>query len=144
MTILSVKNQLITHFLSNDVFEFSKHWTQIELDKEVVGFREDLIRSACQELEDLKIIQKLKAEDSMKEIWILVKPINTMVQSVTVGPLVSTLLADIINSYNKIEKISAETDKTNLQEGDLLRLVEIIGNLEQMCRDLAKEEGQKE
>lgn len=130
MTILTVKNQLVTHFLQHDTFDFSRHALDIEFDKEVVGFREEMVHAACVELEQLGLIKKVVSDSREKQIWVLVQPLVAAQQSVVLGPLVSEIIGNVINHYNEIEELDERCDKTKISELDILRLVQIIQNYE--------------
>lgn len=135
MTILTVKNALLTHFLSHDTFDFSRHAMEIPFDKDVSGFREDMIRAAFDEIEKLGIAKKMTAEDTAKDIWVLVQPLTAYQQQVTVGPLVASIIGDVINHYNEVDQLDGRCDKSQIDEGDILRLVQIIQNYESMLED---------
>lgn len=141
MTILAVKNQLITHFLSNDTFEFSRHALEIEFDKDLIGFREEMIRAAMAELETLGLIKKLSNHE--REIWVLAQPLNAFNQQVTIGPLVAEIIANTINFYNESENIEVQCDKTKIDEEDIMRLVSIVEGYEEFMNE-AKNQADKQ
>ena len=143
MTILAVKNQLVTYFLSNDTFEFGKNQLDIEFDKPSIDFREDLTRLALAELEISGIVKKI-THPAEREIWVLVQPIHSFIQNVQVGPLVSSIIADTINHYNELQGIDMECNKTHIEEQDILRLIGIIQMLGDFAEEESDEEGEKQ
>lgn len=125
MTILGVKNQLITHFLQKDTFEFKKHdLISVQFDKETADFREELTELALADLEQLNIVRKVVNDD--RTMWVLIQPIHSFQQQVTVGPLVAEVMANTINFVNEMEHVDLLCDKTKIDEGDILRLVKIV------------------
>lgn len=148
MTILSVKNQLLTHFMQHDVFDFSKHSLEIKFDKEVAAFREQMVTAACEELEKLGLVRKMQDQDSLRIIWVLVQPLSAYQQQVIINPLTANMVALAVNHYNEIEQLDGRCDMSKIDELDILRLVQIIGNLEEdlekRTSNLEKEEEDEE
>jgi hypothetical protein len=122
MTILEVKNQLITHFLSQDTFEFNRHQLMVTFDKETADFREGLLKAALAELEALAVVKRMVVDE--REVWVLVQPMTQcFMQQVTIGPLVAEVIANTVNFIREAEGIDTLCDKTKIGELDLLFLV---------------------
>ncbi len=132
MTLLQVKNQLITLFFSQDSFEFKRDQLKVEFDKDSADFREPLLREALTDLEKLGIVKKMvvgEEPDLKRESWILAQPLFTFNQSVTVSSLAASVVADTINQIADIFELNLSCDKTQLTEQDLLKLCAIIDHL---------------
>lgn len=140
MTLLQVKNQLITFFFGHHTFEFKKHQLEIEFDKESADFRAPLIQEALADLEKLGIVRKMvvNKDDALaeRESWILTQPIHSFTQNVMIGPLVAERVANAINFVNGMEGIDIVCDKMKLDERDIFRLVDIV---EEMIEEVAED-----
>lgn len=136
MTILTIKNQLLTHFMSHDTFDFSRHALELEFDKELAGFREQMVTAACEELEKMGLVKKMLANDSAKEIWVLVQPLAAFQQQVIISPITANMVALTVNHHNEMDEIEGRCDMTKIDEADILRLVQIVGDLEEFMAEV--------
>lgn len=140
MSILQVKNQLVSFFFSHDVFEFEKHQIEVTFDKETADFREQILAAALGELETVGIVKKMVMDG--RTAWILTQPIHSFTQQVTVGPMVADQIASAINFMNEMEEIDILCDKTKIDEQDLLRLVSIVNDFVEEGMDEDNDEKQ--
>lgn len=130
MTVLDTKNQLFNHFLSKDVFDFSKDSLDLGFTKELVGHREPLVRVALEDFEKSGFVKKLVSDDTGKEIWILSKPISEQVQKVEISSITAMIIGDVVNIYNEQQNIPYRCDKAQIGEQDILRVLQIFDTLE--------------
>lgn len=124
MTILGVKNQLVSHFLSHDTYDLTRHAFEVVYDKHTADFREEMTIAALANLEQAGFVKKLTKED--KSIWVLVQPMNAHVQQVAVRPIIAEMIANAVNFHNDLDNIDYQVDKTKIDEGALARLIQII------------------
>lgn len=127
MTLLEVKNQLVTHFFEHDTFEFKKHQLTAVFDKETVDFREAMYGLALEELTATGWVKKVTTQE--REAWVLTRPIHHFVQHVEIGPVAAEAIATLINDVNQAQGLDVFCDKTKVTETDVLRLVEIVGEV---------------
>lgn len=127
MTILQVKNQLISHFFSNDTFEFEKHQLMVEFEKDVASFRAEMLKAALTELEQVGVVKKMAIEG--REMWVLTQSMHSFNQQVVISPICAELIANTVNAVNEIQNIDVECDKTKIDEQDLMRLVQIVEDM---------------
>ena len=133
MTILDVKNQLVTHFLKHDTFDLTKHAFEVTYDKETADFREELTREALSQLETQGFAKKLSREG--KDIWVLLQPIGSYVQQVSISPIIADMMASIVNFHNELDEIDYVVDKTKVDEGVIARLLNIISEYDDMMME---------
>lgn len=124
MSIIEIKNQLISHFYENDSFDMSTDAEKINLDDNLISVREEVISSVLNELEIMGMIKKVAW--MTKSIWLLTQSFETFNQSVILNATSSEIIADTINSFRHANEISGDTcDKTKISETDILNLVNI-------------------
>lgn len=124
MTLLEVKNQLVTHFLSHDTFDPVKHAFDVTYDKEVADFREQMTATALAELEAAGFIRRFDSGD--KSLWVLTQPIASFPQQVTLSPITCNMIASIVNFHNDLEEIDYVVDQTKIDESAIGRLIQIV------------------
>ena len=124
MTLLQVKNQLVSFFLSHDSFEFVKDQLEFTFEKDSIDMRETMLRACLNDFETLGLVKRLVFQD--RDIWVLVQPIHAYIQKVEIGPMVAEALANSINYVNEMQGIEGHCDKLKLVEDDILRLIGIV------------------
>lgn len=124
MTVLGVKNQLVTHFLTHDTFDPERHAFEVTYDKETADFREELLRVALDELVVSGFIKKLSQGE--KSLWVLVQPITSWVQQIVISPIVADMMANTVNFHNGLDGSKHIVDKTKIDELVIMRLIDII------------------
>jgi hypothetical protein len=124
MSIIEIKNQLISHFYDNDSFTVSPDSPdiqKIQLDDNLSHVKDDIIASVLSELETMGMIKKVSAQ-----VWLLTQSFDTFNQSVILSANSSEIIADTINSFRDANEISGDVcDKTKIVEADIMNLVNI-------------------
>ena len=147
MTLLEVKNQLISFFFSHDSFEFKRHQLEVTFDKDSADFREPLLREALADLERIGIVKKMVvAGDEVaeaRESWMLTQPVFSFSQNLVVGALTAEIIANTINGASEDLGVKLSCDKTKLGEQDLLKLCGIIDEMAERLDVLTEEEDDK-
>ncbi len=124
MTIVEIKNQLITHFYDNDSFDLDTDGKKIQIDDEMESMRSATIRAILGDLESSGIVKCI--ESSEKTIWILVQSFHTFTQSVTISAASAEIIGDTINMFRDANDINGDVcDKMKITESDILNLVNI-------------------
>lgn len=126
MTIVDVKNQLISHFFTKDIFT-PDDFTSIKLDEASDEYRDELISAALGELERGGVL--FKVSSSTKTAYVLSQNLGSFTQQVTLSPGAAEAIAETVNPF-RIANEEAEwmqvCDKTNINELDVLNLINII------------------
>jgi hypothetical protein len=141
MTILGVKNQLVSHFLSHDTYDPNKHAFDVVYDKETADFREQLTCAALEQLELSGFVKKLVNSD--RAIWVLVQPISSYAQNVVISPIMADMIANVVNFHNEIDELDYIVDKTKIDEGAIARLLNVISEYDDAMME-GEEEAQKQ
>lgn len=124
MTVLEVKNQLVTHFLTHSTFDPVKHAFEITYDKDTADFREQLCAAALKELEGQGFLRPLVKGD--KTIWVLNQPINSFPQQVVISPMLADMMANVVNFHNDLDELDYVVDSTKIDEAVIARMINII------------------
>jgi len=124
MSIIEIKNQLISHFYDNDSFtvsEDSPDLQKIQLDDNLNYIKGDVVSSVLLELETMGMVKKVSAG-----VWLLTQSFDTFNQSVILSANSSEIIADTINSFRDANEITGDVcDKTKIVESDIMNLVNI-------------------
>jgi hypothetical protein len=135
MTLLSIKTQLLSHFLENDTFQ-EGDFEKIKVAKNLEKFKNNLIRKSLKDLEDSKIVKSLIADTSVDEAdiksdaWILELPLAAHGQQIYVSLPLAGAISETINTFMEANKLDG--DKSNplsLSERDIAVLLGIINEL---------------
>jgi hypothetical protein len=136
MTVLEVKNQMVTHFLKHDTFDPVKHAFDITYDKDTADFREQLCSIALGELEQAGFVRRLNQPE--KSIWVLTQPIASHVQQVAISPIIADMLASVVNFHNELDEIDYVVDSTKIDEGVIARLINIVSDQDDIMMEQEK------
>lgn len=124
MTLLDVRNRVLTHFTTNDTM-CPEDFASIKIDEPYESARDNLILRALEQLEEVELIARVE-----EDLWILVEPLNANGQDIHISTNVANGVAMVINAYldaNGIE--GGRADTLNVGEADILALITIIGNV---------------
>lgn len=124
MTIIEIKNQIISHFFDSDSFDMEVDGPKIALPEDMEPAREEILSSVLAEVESTGMIKKVAR--GVKSIWLMTQPFDSFSQSVVLSAGLCELLADTINSFREANEISADLcDKTKIGEADISNLISI-------------------
>jgi hypothetical protein len=146
MTLLSIKTQLLSHFLENDTFQ-EGDFVKIKVAKNLEKFKNDLIRKSLKDLEDSKIVKSLVADaptneaDVKFDAWILELPLAAHGQQIYVSLPLAGAISETINTFMEANKLDAEkSNPLSLSERDIAVLLGIINELLEGQDDEEKDE----
>lgn len=130
MTITEVKNEVLSHFFNNPILS-QDDFVKIKVEGVTEEVKADLILAALRELVKIDMVAQISGigltSFSQKECWALVRPFAEYGQSIDISPFAAELIANTINSFTSSNDIEGPVaDKTNLDEGDIIALVDII------------------
>ena len=125
MTILDVKNQLISHLLTHTSFAPSDIGS-INVGPDLDGQQYNMVCAAFDDFEKDGMVRGFTLQDGLKT-WVLTRPLGDFVQEITLSPMAAEAIANTINGFVNANELNWPTsDKMNMHEGDILTLVEII------------------
>lgn len=125
MTIIEIKNQLISHFYDKDVFDMEIDGPKIRLSDDLERVRKEVINTVLFDLEAINVIKKV--ESAEKSVWMLTQSFDSFNQSVVLSASASESIAETINDFRDANDIPGDTcDKTKITEADIVNLVNII------------------
>lgn len=127
MTIISTTEKLLLWFSKHDSFNIDNDFKELyplhvsetpEADKAaVIASLEELITNGA-----LK-----KASISKKDYYILIRPINSFVQSLTISPITSLLVTGILREYSELTgNKDILPNPLQLSEQDILTTITIL------------------
>jgi hypothetical protein len=124
MTIIEIKNQLVSHFFDNTIFNLLTDADKITLDEETAQFREGAIRTALLELEETGMVKRV--QNLKREAWILTQSFDSYNQNVQITASTAEIVAETINAFREANNISGDIcDKTKITEKDIVNLLNI-------------------
>lgn len=124
MTLLDVRNQIVSHFCKNDTFAL-ENFKDIKVDDKFENDKDDLIIAALDNLESMNLIRGVS-----ENLWILINPLNSAGQEVHLSMNVCNAIAETINAFmdaNEIKEV--KVDSLDIQERDIVELLSIIGEI---------------
>lgn len=125
MTILEVKNQLVSHFSQKTYFG-EEDISNIKLPEELSQFKDSLVYEALGDLEKIEMVKKVVSAEE-EECWVLVRPFGSYVQNVEISPHAAEAISNTINHFAEANDLEwPVADKTFLLENDIMMLVDII------------------
>lgn len=124
MTIVDIKNQLISHLFDNDSFDLAQDGPKLTLSDDLEPVRPEVIASVLGELEDMKMVKKVAF--GARDVWLLTQPFDSFSQTMVLSAAASEIIAETINSFRDANEIEADIcDKTKISEADIINLVNI-------------------
>lgn len=126
MTILDVKNQLVSYFFGSDVFNIGgQEADQIKLADDLAPYRQQALRAALQELELTGIVKRLASPDG--DAWVLNQSFGSVPQTVVISPQCAEWLGNTINGFREAHDLEEDAcDKTRITENDIVNLLSIL------------------
>lgn len=138
MTIIEANNLLIDFFCLNDTFELDRDFKKVVLITENEEQDKAILATALGTLEAEGIVMKaslpsLSTKKLNKTFWVLVKPFNTISQTVQISATTGSNLAKILNAALQGSASDAELcNSCKVTERD-------INNLLLLCLTYSKE-----
>ncbi len=139
MTIVEIKNQLISHFYENNVFNMETDGPKINLSDDLESVRKEVINTVLLELASVNVVKKV--ESAEKSVWLLTQSFDSFNQSVVLSAAASEIIADTINDFRDANDIPGDTcDKTKITEADIMNLINICHALLESGADFDDED----
>jgi hypothetical protein len=130
MTLLDVKNQLISHFVTKTVFA-PEDTAGIQVPTELEPCRAGLVRAAFEDLEKAEMVRMIEGPS-----WILTRPFSDFVQDVAISPVTAEVVANTVNGFIKANELDwPPVDKINIDEQAVMILVDIIHEMLEIAMD---------
>ncbi len=124
MTIVEIKNQLISHFYDKNVFDMDIDGPKVRLDDDLESVRKEVIHTVLLELAAINVVKKVDSAE--KSIWLLTQSFDSFNQTVVLSAAASEIIADTINDFREANDIPGDTcDKTKIMEADIMNLINI-------------------
>ncbi len=124
MTLLDIRNQIVSHLCQNDTFS-SENFKDIKVDDKFDGEKESLIIAALDNLESINLIRGVS-----ENLWILINPLNSAGQDIHLSMNVCNAIAETVNAFMDANEIKdVKVDPLDIQERDIVELLKIIGEI---------------
>ena len=137
MTLIEVRNQIVTHYLKNDTFFIPEDLKKIKVGKNQDVHKEKIVVAVLQDLAKDDICREIVDAATKNAVaYIITVPFNQNGQQVDISPQTAELVAEIVNQYNQsLENDQDPTDKLNINEFDIQQLAlitaQLLNNLDQ-------------
>lgn len=144
MTLVNIKNALLSHFLSASTFNLIDDIEAIKINAkedggDFVEHKREIVQYALDELVKLGIIAKVSGD-----LYVLIQPLSQFPQSVTISPMTALMVSDLINGWTKMtgdqEKTGYVVNKLGITDYDIGSLCTICHALLEQ-REYDEEEG---
>lgn len=125
MTLLHVKNKLLSFLLNNDTLSLKDDLTLIDLkdddNPELADHKETLLRLAAKDFADAGIIRLV---DEVSQLYVITQPINSHIQQVAVSPMCAEMLADTLGAFAEANGIKdLFCNRLAVTEHDIMNLI---------------------
>jgi hypothetical protein len=125
MTIVEIKNQLISHFYEQTVFDMETDGPKINLPEELNGSRREVISTVLADLASRGMVIRVDSPD--KSIWLLTQSFDSFNQQIVIGAACAEAISETINDFRDANEIPGDlSDKTKITEADIMNLINII------------------
>lgn len=103
MTLLEIRNQMYSYFLGRTIFDAKTDIDELSLGEEfdkkdgkMRSYKERLVKSALNDLVKANVVSQL--DDN---VFILIQPLISLTQNVSISPYTSSLVAHAFNSFTR-------------------------------------------
>lgn len=129
MTLVEIRNQLITQFLKSDTLSLKYLTSKIKVSKNQEKIKENLIKSVLDDMVEDGFCNRINgAEDDF--VYVSSVPFGTHGQNVNISYSTAEIIATILEQYAASRKIDDLTvNKLELKESDLLNLCIVCAQL---------------
>ncbi len=100
MTLIDVKNAVLDYFMANTLFDLTEDMASLNLgegkdtDEGLVKHRLAIVKTALDDFARGGIVAEVSAG-----VYLLVQPLNTLTQQVTITPFAACMVADLVNEF---------------------------------------------
>ena len=130
MTLLEIRNQIVSCFIEKDTFVIPDDLKKIEVSDYQKSTKLELVQLALSELKEAKFCQAILSLDKEKAVYVLSEPIYSGGQQVMISMPTANAVAETVNTY--AESLSDERficNKMAVTDRDIQFLCIIINNL---------------
>jgi len=132
MTLMEIKNQLLTFFLKNDTFVLAEEsdLKKIKTNSHQETVKKDIISSVLDELAKDGLVVKVINDQQRTVCYSLIAPFASFSQNIEISAQTAELITEILNQYfqskNQTDYI---VDKLNINEFDIQQLAILTAQL---------------
>lgn len=101
MTLVDIKNALLSHFLTCPTFNLGDDMDVIKIDRKEAGndfvaHKEEIVRYSLNELAKVGVVAQVS-----ENLYILTQSLNSMSQTIVLTPVTALMLADLVNGFTR-------------------------------------------
>lgn len=133
MTLVDIKNALLSHFVSSSTFDVIQDTATFKIDPKEVGddFVSNLPAIVTVALEDLVRLGILAR--AREGLYVLVQPLTQINQTIVLSPFTALMLADMVNGWaektGEMKETGYVVNKLAITDRDVNALCQICGIL---------------
>jgi len=125
MNLLEIKNQVYSIIIKHGLFDMDKHESEVKCEESALPYRKGLVIAAFEDMGAIGFTKKIS--NASGNIWVLVKPVELLSQTVEISPFLAESMADTIDNFvDSIKSGWPKTDKMNITEENIASLLQII------------------
>ena len=133
LTIVDIKNALLSHFLSCSTFGVPDDLALIKIDikdggPDFIEHKESIVRYGLDELVKVGLLAQIKSGPK-STLYVLNQPLNQLNQTTVITPITALMLADLVNGFTKQTGEQKETgyvvNKLSITDYDIATLCRI-------------------
>ena len=131
MTLIDIRNQLISHLSKQSIFLMKEDKSRIKIDPKIEECRESLVVAAFEMIEEVGLVKPLKDDEGKKTLgWVLTSDLDGYSQSVTISGEVANAIAETINTFLASQGVNEDKcNKLSINENDLMAMVSILDDM---------------
>lgn len=144
MTLLEIQNQLVNFFAANATFNVKKDIRKISVSKDQEKAKTEIVSTVLEHLCGEKFCQKVDNQDG-DILYILISPLSSRSQSVSLNNSTANVLTQIITQYNLAnENLEYTPDSLGITDNDIRNVCIICAQLMQTIDDMASDDPDEE
>lgn len=130
MTLLEIKNQLLTFFAQGDTFYIPKDSKSIKVGKNQEKHKEQILEEVLRVLTEEGFCSAIKNKEGIVDSFIMNIPMIQQGYDINISLITANLVGEIINQFaNATGNKAMLTDKTSINESDIQNLCVICAQL---------------
>lgn len=143
MTIVDIRNQIISYYFSNDTFSMKFDISKITVGSNQEECKDSLIFQVMQGLEELGVIKTVQSSEDT--IFVITDHFSNTPQDLKISGITANEVADCINQYREALGVTDNgCDKLNITDRDILNICVICHDLLESTFDELTDEGESE
>lgn len=146
MTLVDIKNSLLSHFLNSSTFNLETDLASVKVNRkedgdEFVDSKIDVVRYALDDMVKLGLVAKVK-----ESLYVLSGPLNQINQTVVIGPMTAMMVADMVNGWTndtgEMKETGYAVNKLSVTDRDIAALCHICHVM--LSNDMDDDESEEE